>query len=144
MAVTFNAKQLIPFSVFLVTYVFGIYAARCGVSDVCLGATDARELVFTVFKPLWVFSLYAMAGALFLPFVREKIFKIWIRFAIPFLALTVFLIATAPEAMNSWFYVFRYAKSDIALYMGGAFTAITLILLPIASLALYSKSKGYR
>ncbi len=144
MAVTFKVKQMIPFAVLLVLYVFGIYAARCGVSETCLGMTDVRQLVFTIFKPLWVFSLYAMGGAVFLPFVSERVFKIWTRFAVPFVLLTIFLIATAPEAMNSWFYVFRYAKSDIALYMGGAFTAITLILLPIATLALYSKSKGYR
>jgi len=144
MGINFNAKQFVPFVVLLLAYIAGYYAAKCGVSNLCPASAQLNEFVFTVFKPLWVFSLYAMAGPIFLPFVSKKVFRVWLKFAILWLALTIFLVATAPEAMNSWFYMIRYAKSDTAEFMGGAFTLITLTLLPITALAFYSRSKGYR
>lgn len=144
MGINFSLKQFVPFIVFLVAYVVGYYAARCGVNDLCPGSAQLNQYVFTIFKPLWVFSLFALGGAIFLPFVTNKVFGVWLKFAVLWLALTIFLVATAPEAMNAWFYIFDTTKSSTAEFMGGAFTLITVALLPIATLAFYSRSKGYR
>lgn len=139
----FSLKQSLAFFCLLLAYLIGYYGAYCGTADSCLGLTEFREGAFTFFKPLWVFSLYAMPGAFFLPFVSSRVYDLWLRFALAWVLLTVFLVAMAPEAMNGWFYLFRSAKTDVALYAGVSFSFLTIFLLPIATLAYYSRSKGY-
>lgn len=144
MGINFNIKQFVPFAVLLTAYVSGYYAARCGVNTLCPASSILNEYVFTVFKPLWLFSLFGLAGTAFLPFVSKKVFSVWVKFAAFWIALTIFLVATAPEAMNAWFYIFDTTKSSTAEFMGAAFSVITFALLPITALAFYSRSKGYR
>lgn len=140
---TFNIKQAVPLLILSAAIPVGYYATRCGVSSLCPGAPYIHELAFVFFKPLWVFSFFSIPAVIFLPFVKKKVFGIWVRFAAIWIALTILAIIDAPEAINSWFYMIDYTKSGTAEFMGALFSLISLSLLPIATLALYSRSKGY-
>ncbi len=133
--------RTIPFLLLLGAIPLGYYASRCGVTPSCSLVYILHDFSFTVFKPLWVFSLYALAGTILVPFFSRHVFKIWLRFAVIWIVLTILLVAWAPETMNAWFYVISHTKSDVARWMGMAFTTISIPLLGITALALYKPSK---
>lgn len=137
-----NAKRFLPFLLLAAFIPLGYYASRCGVYPECPLSSTLHDLSFTFFKPLWVFSLYAIAGTLFLPFVRERAFKLWFRFAVIWIVLTILVVSWAPEAMNSWFYLVSYVKEDVARWMGSLFTIISILLIVLESLVLKKKARG--
>lgn len=122
----------------------GHFGSICGFYKTCIMWPYLNGLVSTLLDPVTIFALYSLPGLMLLPFVSKKVFSIWLKFAALWLALTIFMVATAPEAMNAWFYIFDTTKSNTAEFMGAAFSVITLALLPITALAFYSRSKGYR
>lgn len=136
-------KKILPLTLLIVAVPVGYYASRCGVTPECPLAYQLHEYSFSIFKPLWVFSLYSIAGVLFLPFVKERVFKIWFRFTKVWVVATILLVVWAPETMNSWFPLISHTKSDVAYWMGAAFSFISICIILITSLIPYQKpSKG--
>ena len=146
MGIKFKSKliQLVPVFVLGIITALAHLGSVCGFYKTCFAWPYIDSLVSTVLDPITIFGLYSLPGLALLPFVSKKVFNVWLKFAAAWVTLTVFLVATAPEAMNAWFYIFDTTKSSTAEFMGGAFTLITLALLPITALAFYSRSKGYR
>ena len=134
-------RQYIPVLVLLFALPLGYYASRCGVFTDCPLHPFFDGLSFTIFKPLWVFSLYGLIGTAFLPFVRKRVFKIWSRFACIWFLFTLFSVWVAPLEMNSWFYVISYVKEDVAYWMGTAFSFISICIILITSFIPYQKPR---
>lgn len=134
-------KQSLPLLIFLIAIPVGYFAGTCGASSECSLSSLLREYVFTVFKPLWIFSFHSLPAVIFLPFVSNAVFKVWKRFALIWLAISLYLIVSAPESMSSWFYVIAHAKSDVASYTGTLFSIISLILLPVTYLVLRARKE---
>lgn len=136
--------QVVPVLLLGIITALAHFGSVCGFYKTCFVGSYISGLVSSVLDPVTIFGLYSLPGMMILPFASKKVFSVWLKFAAFWIALTIFLVATAPEAMNAWFYIFDTTKSSTAGFMGGAFTLITLALLPITALAFYSRSKGYR
>lgn len=134
-------RQLLPVLVLLFALPIGYHASRCGVYHECSLYSIFNGLSFTVFKPLWVFALYGLLGTVLLPFVQRRVFAIWFGFACMWLVLTMLLIWWAPVAMNSWLPLVSYTKSDVARWMGAAFSFISICIILITSFIPYQKPR---
>lgn len=139
-----NAKRFLPLLLLAALIPLGYYASWCGVYPECPLSSTLHGLSFTLFKPLWVFSLYAIAGTLFLPFVREQAFKLWSRFAVLWVVLSVLAVLWAPETMNTWLPLVSYTKADVARWMGSLFSIISIVLIIIGSLVPTKRALGRR
>ncbi|HRH55950.1 MAG TPA: hypothetical protein PK609_03740 [Candidatus Paceibacterota bacterium] len=126
-------KQLIPLILLILAAAVGYLAGKCGGDSACEFANLLRPYGFSILEPVFLFSLSSIPAGLFLPFVKKSVFNAWLRFAGVWIVISIFLIIQAPEAMNSWFYVFSYVKEDVAQIMGTLFSAISLLMLGFLS-----------
>jgi|GEM_PF-4963586 len=131
-------KQLYPFLIVLLGILVGNLGSYCGVYE-CILHSAFYSHVFTFFDPVLIFSLFSIPAVLFLPFVNKKTFSIWMKFAIVWLLLSLYIIANSPVAMNAWFYVFDYSRSNTARLLAIAFSGISLVLIAIAALTTRKK-----
>lgn len=122
-------KYFLPIVLIVACYLFGYFAMLCGVNAQCELANLLNDYSFTVFKPLWVFSLFSIPAVLLLPIVKERVFKTWLRFAAVWIILSVIVIADTPISINAWWSMFDFVREDAAKLMGILFSALSLFLL---------------
>lgn len=139
-----SLKQAFPLFIVLLALGIGYFGAECGLASECFASHFLKSQVFTVYKPVWIFSLYSLPAVGFLPFIRSNIFKTWLKFSLIWVGVSILFIVTTPESMTNGLYISWYAKFYVAQSMGVLFSAATLILIPVAYLAQYSRSKGFR
>lgn len=119
----------------LTLMLIGYFGMLCGIDDTCAFASFFSPLSFTFFKPLWVYALFFIPVPLVLFFVRENVWKSWLRFSYWWIALSFIVVAITPVWSSSWFPLYSFVKEDAAQVMGGLFTIISLILIAWKSIA---------
>lgn len=122
-------KQFLPLVLFCLAILVGYFGGWCGVYNSCPFWTYFYDYVFTVFKPLWVFSLFSIPAVLLLPIVKKIVFDTWLRFATVWIILSVILIASTATSSQSWFPIYEFIRVDAAKLMGILFSGISLIIL---------------
>ena len=99
---------------------------------------ESLHSFFTIFVPILPFFLFALI-TYFLP---EKVYQLWLKFALPALALSMILIAMttdtpAPAGFGGpgW----GYGKGDVALYTSALFVLVSICVIVGAWLAYREK-----
>jgi hypothetical protein len=122
-------ERFLPIVVIAVCLFFGYSAMLCGVSPECELANFLNDYSFTIFKPLWVFSLFSIPAVLLLPVVKKRVFDAWLRFAIVWIILSVVVIGSTATSTNAWFSIIDFVREDAARIMGILFSGLSLFLL---------------
>lgn len=126
-------KQFLPLVFFSLAIPLGYLSGKCGVSSSCLPSIYLHDYVFTVFKPLWVFSLFSILAVLLLPIIKTRVFDTWFRFATAWIALSIIVIASTPTYSHSWFPIYEFVREDAAKLMGILFSGISLFIVAFQS-----------
>lgn len=121
--------QFLPPVVICLAIPLGYFSSWCGVYSSCPFWSYFYDYAFTVFKPLWVFSLFSVPAVILIPIVKERVFKTWARFAFVWVLLSFLVIAWASEPSSSWFQIIRFGGEDAARIMGILFSGLSLFLL---------------
>lgn len=87
-------------------------------------------------EPIYLYSIAALPVTLVLLFVKGNEFKIWLRFAVPWLIFSVLVIVVMPQYSS----LFQPSKEDAARWMGSLFSIISVAILAV--LFLRAKWKG--
>lgn len=124
-----RTKYFLPMALIVVCIISGYFAMLCGVSPECEFANLLNDYSFTVFKPLWVFSLFSIPAVLLLPIVKKRVFDTWLRFAIVWIILSVIVIGSTATSTNAWFSIVDLVREDAARIMGILFSGLSLFLL---------------
>lgn len=124
MKIKFLALPIVLIAIFI-----GYFGMLCGVDAGCALAPYIHSFTFEFFKPLWVYGLFSLPVPIVLMFVRDNVWKIWLRLAAWWLPLSIIAIAITPTWSSSWFSLFSFVKEDFAMIMASLFTAISLILI---------------
>ncbi len=119
--------MVLPITLALI--LIGYFGMLCGVDNTCAFVSFFSPLSFSFFKPLWVYALFFIPVPLVLFFVRENVWKSWLRFSYWWITLSLIVVAITPVWSNSWFPLYSFVKEDAAQVMGGLFTIISLILI---------------
>ena len=122
-------KQLLPLIFFCLAIPLGYFSGWCGVYSSCPLWSYFYGYAFTVFKPLWVFSLFSIPAVILLPIVKERVFKTWARFSFVWILLSFLIIAWTSEPSSSWFQIIRFDGGSAAQIMGILFSALSLFLI---------------
>ncbi len=93
-------------------------------------------------QTLWLIDLLRFFPILFILSLvtyklRDEIFRMWIRFAQWFLAISVALILIAPNTSTDW--MFPNDKGRISFFLSILFFLISLIIIGIKSVFVYRK-----
>lgn len=126
-------KQFLPLIFFSLAIPLGYFSSWCGVYSSCFFWSYFYDYAFTVFKPLWVFSLFCIPAVILLPIVKERVFKTWTRFSFVWILLSFLVIAWASEPSSSWFQMIRFGGEDAARVMGILFSGISLFIVAFQS-----------
>lgn len=124
-----RTKYFLPMALIVVCIISGYFAMLCGVNPECEFANLLNDYSFTVFKPLWVFSLFSIPAVLLLPIVKKRVFDTWLRFAIVWIILSVIVIGSTATSTNAWFSMVDFVREDAARIMGILFSGLSLFLL---------------
>lgn len=124
-----NPKQFIPLVFTGLAIPLGYFTGWCGVYSSCPFWVYFYDYVFTIFEPIYLFSLFSIPAVLLLPIVKERVFKTWLRFATVWIILSVIVIADTPTSINAWWSMFDFVREDAAKLMGILFSALSLFLL---------------
>lgn len=122
-------KQFLPLVFFCLAIPLGYFSGKCGVSSSCLYSVYFHEYVFSVFEPIYLFSLYSIPAVLLLPIVKKGVFDVWLRFATAWIILSIIIIASTPTYSHSWFPVYEFVREDAAKLMGILFSGISLFII---------------
>jgi hypothetical protein len=88
--------------------------------------------VFTIGEPLFNFSLCALLVLVILHFLRDEVFKFWLKFAYVWIPLSVLIIFTTQTSSNAWA-VGGPTRETVSWIMGGLFVVTSLILIAYKS-----------
>ena len=96
----------------------------CGrVYGTCMHSLHNVFIIFTPILPLFVFALITY-------FMREEVYKAWIRFAIPMLGISMLLTAIMPDSQGGGFGPqISFGKPDIALLASAIFVIVSIIII---------------
>ncbi len=120
--------QGFPFVIGAAAFLAQAFARNC-ISVVCSMKALLVPFAFTVFTPLYWFSLISLFPLLILIFVPKNVFRTWLRFAIPWVILSAILIAITPTYNGGLFPIYSFVTEDMAKLTGGIFAVVTLILI---------------
>ncbi len=134
-----RVEYYIPLLALVILASVSYFAGQCGIKDSCLLSEYFGANLFKLIQPLYLFSLFSIPAVLFLPFVSKKVFSLWIKFAIIWVAVSIFIIASSPVALNTWFHVFDYTRGNVARLLAIVFSSISLVLIIVASIATRKK-----
>lgn len=122
-------KQFLPLVIICLAIPLGYFSGKCGVSSSCLYSVYFHEYAFTVFEPIYIFSLFSILAVLLLPIVKERVFRTWIRFATVWIILSIIVIASTATSSQSWFPIYEFIREDAAKLMGVLFSGLSLFLI---------------
>lgn len=116
-----------------------LLGAGLGIDEIALRCTDPEPqcslgvfftpLFTSIWTPLYLFSEYAIWGGIILIFVPWRIFKSWLKFGIPWLLFSIFLVAITFESSPSLLgYDELLNKMHLATYTGIIFSVVTIII----------------
>ncbi len=89
--------------------------------------------ILIVFLPILPFFLFALITY----FMREEVYRAWIRFAIPMLGISMLLTALMPDSQGGGFGPqISFGKPDVALLTSAIFVVISIILIARSYLSL--------
>ncbi|MEY4747273.1 MAG: hypothetical protein RLZZ416_322 [Candidatus Parcubacteria bacterium] len=101
------------------------YLAKDGHMGSCPFLLSSTELILIPFFPFFFFSLITY-------FMREDVFRAWVRFAIPAVIVSMILILLTPDSPAGGFGPqIALGKSDTALVASVLFSLISLILIVV-------------
>lgn len=129
-------KQLIPLLVISSGLALGYLGTFCSFDRSCLLYLLTNEFIFTVIKPVRIYSFYALIPTLVVLLVSPRVFNTWFKFALWWVALSVIFIAFTPTDTNAWMPLYSFVKEDTAKVMAILFTLISLAIILVKSFAL--------
>lgn len=103
---------------------------------------DASILDEVVAQPLVLFSFSVFLVSALLYFLREEIFRSWLRFAKWYLPLAGIAILLSRRSHGGWGYPNIFATEIVAMWTAGLFFLISLILIIYKSLKLRRQTKS--
>ena len=86
---------------------------------------NSFKLYEEINSPLFVFSLAILVVSVPLFFIADKIFLKWLRFAVIWILLSIFLIAITPE--RHAFFVMDPDKEMVSIWMSSLFVILSLV-----------------
>ena len=103
----------------------------CGAAEygTCMDNLYAAMIVFT---PILPFTLLAFI----VYFLRDEVFQTWIKFALVWVPLTMFLTLLAPEYSNS---LLSIVKSSVSFWFSATFLVVSLVIIIVRSSQLRAK-----
>ena len=120
--------QFIPALLALLFVGFRYISLWCVYSaSVCYGGVIHQMFPYII-TPLYLFSSAFLLVAIILAFVPRTIFNSWLRLAAWFVPLSLIIIFITPVTSNSWMPIFFVSREEISLYLGIAFSAVSIIL----------------
>lgn len=128
-------QQFIPLLVVIAGLALGYLGTFCSFDRSCSFYSLTNEFIFTVIKPVRIYSLYAVIPTLAVLFISPRVFNTWFKFALGWLALSVVFITFTPTWSNTWMPLYSFVKEDTAKVMAVLFTLISLVLITVKSLA---------
>jgi hypothetical protein len=120
-----TATRTIPLLIILASLLVGYLSMRCGITSSCPFAVSFSDLAFSLFKPLWIFSLFSIPVGVVLTFARRDALKTWFYFTAWWIPLSVVFVAMTVDS-HSWMPLFDFGKSEAAILMSSLFTIISL------------------
>ena len=102
-----------------------IDANKLGLCEIIDGVMECLFNYNSYIDPLMFFSLALFLISPFLFFISDKIFLKWLRFAVIWILLSIFLIAITPE--RHAFFVMDPDKEAVSIWMGSLFVILSLI-----------------
>lgn len=118
-------KQAIPLFLVLLAILLEYVTYWCVYSaGVCHGSLFHQSFEFI--KPLYLFSLTTLPLGVTLLFVQEKVFKSWLKFAVWWIPLSLFFIATTDTSSHSWMPLYEVLRDDAAWFFGILFLCISV------------------
>ncbi|MEK7100611.1 MAG: hypothetical protein AAB921_00760 [Patescibacteria group bacterium] len=115
-----------PLLIILAGLLFGYLGMRCGINSSCPVAALLSDFAFSLFKPLWIFSLFSLPIGVALLFAKQKVFKTWLHFAFWWLPLSVIVIYILSSGGRGMMPLYSYSQGGVAIVMGSLFTIISL------------------
>lgn len=84
---------------------------------------------WSIGQPLLIFSVVTSLLLISFPFVRVNTFSSWLKFAFWWLPLSAVVIYIASSGENSWMPLYSYSQGEVAVFMAGLFTLISLVII---------------
>jgi hypothetical protein len=112
--------------------VFSYFSGWCGLSQNCLlfGLGNFfGNILLSVIKPLFIFSLTLFLLATLLLFVREQIFSSWINFAKWWVPLTIILSILAGFGEQPSYMPAMITPGTVSFFMSSVFLVASLLII---------------
>lgn len=124
-----HIKQILPLVLLCLVIPFGYLSGKCGINGLCAFSMYFHDYVFSIFEPLYIFSVFAIPAVILLPVVRKRVFSAWLRFAAVWMIISIIVIGSTPEADIGWFTMLSFVREDAARLMGILFSGLSLFVL---------------
>ena len=120
--------QFIPALLALLFVGFRYFSQWCISSgNFCYRTVIDQTFLYTI-NPVYFYAVPLLLVAIILAFVPRTIFNSWLRLAAWFVPLSLIIIFITPVTSNSWMPIFFVSREEISLYLGIAFSAVSIIL----------------
>lgn len=122
-------KKSLPFLTCLFAVIFWYYAYQCAVTYSFCALEKYIWNLDTVIKALGTYAVFSMVPSLAVIFVRDVVFRVWLRFSVFWWLVSIVIIAITPTTSNSWMPIYSITKETVTWFMGGLFALISLVLI---------------
>lgn len=130
-------KLWISFTIILITLV--AYAAgECGLTKECIFSDAFEPLVFSLYGPIFLFSLISIPVAVLMPFISERTFSSWKTFALIWIPISVITILLSKTHVGGGLFSFNFYQLDkesAAKIFAFIFTLVSLIIFFVGAFA---------
>lgn len=113
----------------LILLVSSFLAGKCGVESSCSMYKLFAPFSFSLFEPIYIYSLISLPGILLAYFVKPAHYKLWARFSFGWILISLFIILITPVTTNTWIPLYAPNKEMVTWLMAGLYTLISLIVL---------------
>lgn len=116
-------KRFVPLILalfFIGAYQFGIWCDH--VTGICDGTFLDKNLY--TFGLIYIYALYSLPATLVILFIKSSIFRIWLKFSIPWILFSFFLVYVIPDYGG----LYQPDKGDVSWFMGILFSIISIVL----------------
>lgn len=121
------ALRFLPLVLFVAVLAFAETALRCGLHAACSLYLQMNPLMSSVLRPTSVFTTYAIAGTLPILFAKTRFFIPWSKFAVPWVLISVFFVASTQISEHALFTLFTFVRTDAARLAGIGFSIASFI-----------------
>lgn len=121
--------QFIPAALSIVFIAFSYLGFACAESKQCFASSFFWDNTFSFLEPMQIYLWAVLAPFIIAIFVKETVFKSWLRLATWFVPLALIIIFITPVTSNSWMPIFFISREEIAWYLGILFSIISLVLI---------------